>query len=282
MKFKAVFIFFNIIFILFLALICLMPGFVLGPELTAAFWRTNWFPVLILGIVLAGFDGYFIVNRKLYTLLEKEDWPALVHYLEDRVVRRGKFSPRLVRLLANIYLVLSDSPSVMSLENKAAIAKPSLVEANVLVFGTARILGRDINGAAHFFGSRLDSAKPALKQWVRWYYGFSLLLGKQYQAAADEFSLLVKHSPDPLISGLASFFLINILSTALPDSAGELTGAANNGRDRVRKALRNRRGWSRETSALSTEIHAAALAKYLEEAGNWLYNFSDEKTKDKV
>jgi hypothetical protein len=271
-KFKAVFIFFNVVLVFFLIILCLVPFFTLGSGFSSAFWHANWFLILILGAILAVFDGYFIANRKLYALLEKEDWPALVHYLEDRVIRQGKFSPGLVRLLANTYLVLSDSPSVMSLENKAGIAKPSLVESNVLVFGTARILGRDINGAVHFFGSRVDSAKPALRQWVRWYYGFSLLLDKQYDHGADEFSMLAKNSPDALIAGMASFFLSDALAKALPDRAAELDGAAEEGRDRVKQVLRARKDWARETAAISTEIHAAALAKYFEEAGAWLYD----------
>jgi hypothetical protein len=258
--------------VIFLAILLLVPFFTLGSGFSSAFWQANWVLILILGAVLLAFDAYFIFNRKLYALLEKEDWPALVHYLEDRVIRQGKFSPHLVRLLANTYLVLSDSPSVMSLENKAAIAKPSLVESNVLVFGTARILGRDINGAVHFFGSRLDGVKPALKQWVRWYYGFSLLLDKQYDQAADEFSMLAKNSPDALIAGMAAFFLNGILAKTLPDHFAELDGAAAEGRERVKKALRSRKEWSRETAALSTEIHAAVLAKYFDEAGAWLYD----------
>jgi hypothetical protein len=281
-KFKTVFILFNSTIAVFLAVLCLTPGLVLGYDFVLMFWQTNWFLFLLLAVILVGFDSYFIANWKLYGLLEREDWPALVHYLEDRVIRRGKFSPRLVRLLANTYLVLSDSPSVLSLENKAAIAKPSLVESNVLVFGTARILGRDIRGAVHFFGSRLDRVKPALKQWVRWYYGFSLMLDKQYRPAADEFSLLAENSPDGVVVGLASFFLNDIIVKALPDSAGEFNAAADKGRARVKKNLRGRKDWNRAVSALSTEIHAAALAMYLEEAGNWLYNFPGEKTKDNV
>jgi hypothetical protein len=271
-RFKTVFILFNGIMAVFLAVLCLMPGLILGADFARVFWEANWFMVLLLGVILAGFDGYFVANRKLYDLLEREDWPALVHYLEDRVIRRGKFSPPLVRLLANTYLVLSDSASVLSLENKAAVAKPSLVESNVLVFGVARILGRDIRGAVHFFGSRLAGSRPAMKQWVRWYYGFSLMLDRQYRPAADEFSALAERSPDGLVAGLASFFLNGSIAAALSESAGALTASAGKGRDRVKKTLRSRSAWNQAASALSTEIHAAALASYLEEAGNWLYH----------
>ncbi|MDL2230060.1 hypothetical protein LJC14_07420, partial [Treponema sp. OttesenSCG-928-L16] len=80
------------------------------------------------------------MNRRLFYLLEREDWPALVQYLEGKVMRGGNYSPRLVKLLANTYLVLSDPRSVMALERKLAAAKPALLDRNALVFGAARIL----------------------------------------------------------------------------------------------------------------------------------------------
>jgi hypothetical protein len=272
LKFKTIFILFNIILIIFLAVLCLTPTFFLGMAFASAFWQANWFLVLILAAILVGFDSYFIMNRRLYTLLEKEDWPALVRYLEDKVVRQGKYSPNLVRLLANTYLVLSDSPSVMSLENKAAIARPSLVENNVLIFGAARILGHDIPGAVRFFETRVASAKPAQRQWMHWYYGFALLLNKQYERSAEEFSLLARLSSDGVTTGLAAFFLIDTLVKALPDQGADLEAAAAEGKERVRKSMPHLRDWARETAGICTEIHAAALSKYMEEAGAWLYS----------
>jgi hypothetical protein len=177
LKFQSVFIAFNILLVIFLAVIILSPILFMrnlelqtisqNSDIIAFFLRSNWILMITLAMILAGFDVFYIINRKLYALLEKEDWPALVNYLEDRILRQGKYSSRLVRLLANTYLVLSDSPAVMSLENKAAMAKPSLVDDNVLIFGTARILGRDAAGAARFFEARLKSVKPPLCLWVK-------------------------------------------------------------------------------------------------------------------
>ena len=204
-------------------------------------------------------------------LLEKEDWPALVRYLEDRVIQKGRYSSRLVRLLANSYLVLSDSEAVMSLENKVAIAKPALVDANSLVFGTARILGKDISGALHFFETRKDRVKSELREWVRWYYGFSLLLDRQFEKSAGEFSLLSRLSKDAVVTALSSYFLSETIARVLPEKESELLKISAEGRERVRKALPQINNWNREISSLSTEIHAAALSKYLEETGQWLY-----------
>jgi len=176
-----------------------------------------------------------------------------------------------VRLLANSYLVLSDSAAVMSLENKVAIAKPALVDANVLVFGTARILGKDIFGAVRFFEARRDTVKPGLKEWVRWYHGFALLLDRKFEGAADEFSLLARMSKDGVITGLSSYFLTNVIARAMPDKEQEFLSISSGGKERVLQALPQLKNWNREISRLSTEIHAAALSKYMEETGRWLY-----------
>jgi len=222
-------------------------------------------------MILAGFDVFYFMNRKLYSLLEKEDWPALVIYLEERVLRQGKYSSKFVRLLANTYLVLSDSTSVMSLENKAAMARSSLVNENVLVFGTARILGKDINGAVRFFESRLNTVKPSKRPWVRWYYGFALLLDRQYEKSAKEFTTLAGSCSDGVICGLSSYFLGNMLGKSLPQDK-TLESAAKEGRERVIKTFPGLESWNRETARINAEIHTAVLAKYMEEAGQWLYN----------
>jgi hypothetical protein len=159
----------------------------------------------------------------------------------------------------------------MSLENKAAIVKPGLVEDNALVFGTARILGGDISGAVHFFETRKDRVKPGLREWMRWYHGFSLLLDRQFEKAGEEFSLLARVSADGVISALSSYFLSETLARLLPESRGEYLEISSSGRERVMKALPGLKDWNREVTKLSSEIHAAALSKYMEETGKWLY-----------
>ena len=204
-------------------------------------------------------------------LLEKEDWPALVRYLEDKVIQKGNYSSSLVRLLANSYLVLSDSQAVMSLENKVAVIKPSLIDANALVFGTARILGKDISGAVRFFEVRKETAKPALKDWVSWYYGFAMLLNRQFEEAGREFSFLTRISRDGVVTALASYFLSETLAQVLPEKWLEYREVAAKGKERVMKAIPEAKNWKQETSRLSTEIHAAAISKYMEETRGWLY-----------
>jgi hypothetical protein len=283
LKFQSVFILFNILFAFFLAIIIVSPA--LLPEnidqsspLTFLFLRSNWVLMILLACAMAGFDVFYLLNRRLYTLLEKEDWPALITYLEDRVIRQGKYTPRLVLLLANTYLVLSDSPAVMSLEKKAAMAKPSLVDKNTLVFGTARVLGRDFSGAVHFFEARLDIVKPGLRHWVHWYFAFSLLLSRQYDKAAEEFTRLIAICNDGIITGLSAYFLSTTIRKSLPEKSDSLDEEAKKGRERVLKALPAYKHWAKETGRKKTEIHITVLSQYIDEAGKWLYGGQNESS----
>ena len=248
-----------------------LPLFFLGSSFSASFWRFNWPLLAVLVVLYIAFNIFYFTNRQLFLLLEKEDWPALVRYLEDIVIQKGRYSTRLVRLLANSYLVLSDTAAVMSLENKTAVAKPGLIDLNALVFGTARILGKDITGAVRFFKSRKETVKAGLKEWVSWYYGFALLLNRQYEEAGEEFSHLAKISKDGVITGLASYFLSDTIARNSPEKEYEYKEIARDGRERVKKALGSEKNWNREVSRLSMEIHAAALTRYMEETGRWLY-----------
>ena len=203
--------------------------------------------------------------------MEKEDWPALVHYLEYEVFTKGRYSARLVRLLATSYLVLSDTEGVINLENKTAIAKPALLEANVLVFGAGRILGKDFSGAARFFEARKYTAKPALKEWVSWFMGFSFLLDYRLQGAADEFSFLARESKNAVVTALSSYFLSETLSRVLPEREKELMEISSIGKNRALIALPDFESWRREISKISTEIHIVIISKYIDATGVWLY-----------
>ena len=271
MKIQSIFILFNVILIFFIAIICFFPTLILGAELASFLWRNNWVLLLVFISLLVVFDSFYFANRKLYSLLEKEDWPALVHYLEDKVLRQGKYSKRLVLLLANTYIVLSDSSAVLNLENKAAMVKVSLVDDNALVFGTARILGKDFPGAIRFFEAKLSTVKPGLRIWMAWYFAFALLLNRQYEKAKEEFSRLAWSCDDEVITGLSAFILANTIIKALPEYKLALESIIIEGRVRVLKALPQQKDWERALERIKTEVHALVLSKILLETEQWLY-----------
>jgi len=280
-KFKYIIIGFNILIVIFLLVIILTPVIILGSEYALKFWASGWPLALILFVSLIALNVFFLSNHRLFMLLEKEDWPALVDYLEHRIFDNNRYSPRLVRLLANSYIVLSDSAGVLSLEKKVAAAKPALLDRFALVFGSARILNGDPAGAADFFHARLwtgaGSERGGLKnprikdiQWVHFFYGFSLLLSRIFDKAGAEFRSLALASDDFIVTGLSAWFLFDTLCkfSADPDECRDI---ARKGRLRVTAKLKNIQDWRRETVKIESEVHTAIIKKYIDQCALWVY-----------
>jgi hypothetical protein len=226
------------------------------------------------------FPGFF----SLLGLLDREDWPALVCFLEDRVIKRGRYRPGEVRLLAQAYLLLGEPLPVLALENGAAAVNPGLLEQCALLFGAARLLAGDNAGAARFFTERESRVRYRDRAWVAWYRGFALFMDNRYGEAADSFSQSARGPAEPLCAGLAAWFLADSLALILPDRSGELSRVAGEGRARARLRLRGRAAWDRAAGRLRggpqgrlrggprREFWGLIAGKYLDETASWLYN----------
>jgi hypothetical protein len=244
-----------------------LPG--TAPE--RFFFDALWPAALVLLAPLLGLDLFYCLNSRLLSLLEREDWPALAQYLEKRVLKEGRYRPILVRLLVNTYLVLADSAAIISLENKLALVKPSLVDANLLTFAAARILSRDYAGAARFLEGRTRAPQAEAAGWPGWYYGFALLLDRRFPEAAVQFAALALNAAEPAVIGLSACFLAENLAGALPDRRLELTAAAMDGKNRLKKAFPRRETWERQISRTTEDAHIAILSTYIGQTTGWLY-----------
>jgi hypothetical protein len=275
LKFKHIFIIFNIIIVISIALIVFLSFTVLKGELPLAFLGSVWPMIFLLTAVLIILDVCYYNNRHLFYLLEREDWPALVQYLESEVFRKGRYLHHMVRLLANTYLVLSDVRSVMSLENKIAVIKPVLLDKNVLVFAAARLLGGDAAGAVKFLEAWLNTrgkrSRQAGSSWVRLYYGFALLLNRRFPEAADQCMILCTESGDAVVTGLSAYFLSETISAFLPLRKEELYLAFEEGRRRTLRVFPGPTQWNRASFRLRNEIHIVILTDYIKKTGAWLY-----------
>ena len=270
MKFKHLIIAFSVIIIVIISVIALLSLLSAGPEFAANF-RYIIIPLLLFMFLLLVCIGiFFLLNYRLFSLLEREDWPALAYYLEQKIFVKNRYNARYVQLLASSYLVISDYNSVLKLENKAMISKPSVVDKNILLFGAARILSARPKEAVAFFISHMGKCRARDRQWVRWYYGFSQLLAGAFNIAEPEFTSLAVSSSDALITGLSAYFLHSSIEKYSLKS-GECRAAAENGRSRVVSALINPGGWKIEAEKMGTEIHIAIIRKYIDEAGKWLF-----------
>ena len=141
----------------------------------------------------------------------------------------------------------------------------------MLIFGAARVLSGNHQEAALFFKNNLGKCGQNDKQWVRWFYGFSLLLGGDFRQAEPEFLSLAITSDSILITGLSAYFLRNTIEKHSSDSQ-KCRETSENGRERVKNALNNLENWQKEKEKMGSEIHVAIISKYINEAGKWLFN----------
>ncbi|MDR1869228.1 MAG: hypothetical protein LBQ82_04500 [Treponema sp.] len=280
MKFKYLIIAFSIILVLILLTLALLPMFIAGPE-SAASLRYITLPLLLsMSTILVCLGIYFLLNYRLFSLLEREDWPALAYYLEQKIFVKNRYSVSKVRLLASSYMVISDYASVLKLENKTLHAKPAVVEKNALVFGSARILGGKNEDAAAFFKTHLDKGriKGKEREWIRLFYGFSNLLGGAFSKAEPEFLTLAVSSRDALITGLSAYFLEkNLVKNSLKPE--DCRSASKNGRSRVLETLKNAGNWDNEVKKMAAEIHVTIIRKYVDEAGKWIFDNISQEAK---
>jgi hypothetical protein len=236
-----------------------------------------------MSVILVCLGIFFLFNYRLFLLLEREDWPALAYYLEQKIFVKNRYNSRLVKLLASSYMVISDYPSVLKLENKTFLAKKSVVEKNVLVFGAARVISGDYKGATAFFKIHLDKSnlRKQDREWVRWFYGFSWLLSGVFDKAENEFLSTAVSSESALITGISAFFLAkNLVNKSLRQQG--CLAAAEKGRSRVVEALKKFEGWIKEVKKAETEIHVAIIRKYIDQAGKWLFSVKETASPDKL
>ena len=271
MKFKYLIVVFTIIISIVILVTALLPLIMYRPEFVINFRYITLPLLLFMGLFLTCMCIYFFINYRLFSLLEREDWPALAYYLEQKIYLKRKYSNKNVRLLASSYLVISDYQSVLKLENKAILAKPSVVYKNLLIFGAARILSGSHTDAAGFFKSNMGKCEKKDKQWLNWFYGFSMLLSGDFNQAEPDFLSLAVSSDNVLITGLSSYFLHSSIEkrSINPDKCSEI---AENGRKRVLNTVKTIENWGKETDKVGAEIHIAIIRKYIDEAGKWLFS----------
>jgi hypothetical protein len=254
-------------------MLVVVPLFI-SETVVSANLRVMTLPLIIFIVVILFVIGiFFLINYRLLSLLEREDWPALAYYLEQKIYGKNRYSNRNVRLLASSYMVISDYFSVLKLESKAALARPSVIDKNILIFGSARILSGKYTEASAFFRNSIEKGNlnPKDEEWVKWFCGFSNLLNGSFSQVEPEFTSMAATSPDAVITGISAFFLFNNIAKHSHDHAACMD-AADVGRTRVKKALKTAGEWKKEVDRIGTEIHVAIIRKYVDEARDWIYS----------
>ncbi len=204
MKFKTLYILFNAVIVAAFLIIFLLPLALLGADYFRLFAQKNWIAGVLFLATLIIINGYFALNWKLFRLLEREDWPALIRHLEDSIYRRGRITKSSCRLLLNAYLIRGSTEPIAALEARVRRDRPGLLPALALPFGLPYLLRGDPQAAAEYFGPLAAEDGVADRGWIRWNYAFSLMQLKKQGEAGAELQNLLRQRPAPELRLLES------------------------------------------------------------------------------
>jgi hypothetical protein len=270
MKFRTIFILFNVVILTSFVFVFLLPIFLLGAGSSLAFWKDNWYLAGLFLVLLGGLNGFFLLNRKTFSLVEREDWGALSAHLVSLMFPKGRFRSGQVRLLVNAYLLQSDVAGIERLESELAAKKPELLRRNALLFGVTRLLRNKSDEAEAFFASYLDSKDVESRPWLRFDYGFSLVLQKR---AAEALPYLEEGAKarDPVLCLLSAYLLGSVgASSKDGEERTSCVATAEAARESLKKRFAAAK-WNKEVDRAKSEVHIVILSKLIDDAGRWLY-----------
>jgi hypothetical protein len=265
MKFRILFVLFNFVIIAAFALIVFMPAMVLGWEYSQVFWRGNWPVAIVFAVVLAGLNTYFGFNWQLFTLLEREDWPKLIDYLEERVVEKGRPGRQRLRVLINAYVVTGAAEKITSLELRLREIGPSWVVRFPLEFGIPYLLNNDAPAMERFYGEMKENSKCPEPLWVRWNFAFALILQQKVDDARAILMSIADETRNPVQQLLTAYLLDSV--AAEDESAMRVVS-------RIQSAFQSRYGggrWERELERHRTGLQVLVLTKLINDASQWAF-----------
>jgi hypothetical protein len=270
-KFRTIYILFNIIVVISFLFVFLLPFFLLGPGYSLTFWKGNWYLALIFLAVIAALNAFFIVNWKIFVLVEKEDWSALSVHLVDRIFRRKRYSGRHVNLLVNAYLLQSDVEGIDRLEAELAARRPELLRRSAVLFGVTRLLRNRPEDAEAFLKPYLGAKDAEYRDWLRFDYAFSLSLQRRFTDAAP-FLREGCSSRDAVLALLSAYLLGSLAAASAPGESerASLKKQAEATRLSLRKRFPGRR-WNREVERAKGEVHIVVLSRLIDDAARWLF-----------
>ncbi|MBN2533144.1 MAG: hypothetical protein JXB88_09645 [Spirochaetales bacterium] len=207
MKFKSIFIVFNIVIAFSFLFFFLMPVFIFGLDNLFLVFSKYWIALSLFLVLLIVFNVYFIINWKFFRLLENEDWYGLINYLENRIYHRRIISKRSIKILLNTYLCTSNSEGIKKLAGFLKKQKPFLVSFYSLRFSIPYLIADTPEESELFFKYLLQDQKLKHRDWITWDYGIILMQQKKRDEAITTFSSLLFPNVDAIIYLLALYML---------------------------------------------------------------------------
>ena len=269
MKFRILFALFNFVIVAAFALIVLMPALVLGWEYSQVFWRGNWPVAIVFAAVLGGLNTYFGINWRLFTLLEREDWQGLIDHLEQKILVKNRLGKQRLRVLINAYVVTGASDRISELEMRLREIDSAWVSRFPLEFGIPYLLKNDASAMERFFGEMKERSDCPEPVWVRWNYGFAMILQQKLDEARAILMAIADETKNPVQQLLIAYLLDS--ASAHDESARSVVG-------KLKSALQSRyQGdrWERELERQRSGLQVLVLSKLIDDASRWAFGRGD-------
>ena len=213
MKFKTLFLLFNAIIVISFAFIFLMPLPVLGWEYALSFWGQNWLIAVLFVVLLAGIDSYFLAQWRLFSLLEREDWPGLTALLEEELGRRGVLSLQRTKIFLNACLISQNPGRISLLRDDYVSRKVKFLPKVALSLGLPLVLEGKAPAIEEFFGPLAEDKRTGSdRPWIRWCLAFGRLLNQDAERARSLLERGLSDKSQPLLQLLSLYLLDNLKS----------------------------------------------------------------------
>ena len=168
MRFKSIFWLFNIVVVIALIIFAGASFFLFGKDYAAVYWGNMWFVAVLFLLFIGVLDFYFIRNWSLFELLEAEDWPALLAWLENRLYTRGQIRRPYANLLINTALSVANYDAVKKLDAEIRQRKPELMRHLGVSLGIPHIKEENRNAILDHYNPLADDPKTHRRDWARW------------------------------------------------------------------------------------------------------------------
>ncbi len=263
MKFKTIFIIFNAVIVFSFLFIFLMPLVLLGGDYFSVFVSKNRLAAILFLVTLVLINSYFIGNWRLFSLLEKENWPELIAFLEEQIYQKSRFRQNYLKMLVNTYLLTSSIPAIGKLEVLVAQKKPELQKKFALQFGIPYLLKNSPEESKKYFSRFLDDPKVENREWIRWNHAFALMQLKEFVPAQEALLRLID-CKDAVILMLTLYMLDSYAA-----SSADIRNSVDQGREKLR-AQYTLEKWKKKTGA-SRNMEMVLLSQIISDATNWLF-----------
>lgn len=271
MKFKVIFIIFNVIITLSFLLIFLMPIFLMGFNFFSLLLPQNYIIAAIFILFLILFNTYFLLNWRLFEYFEKEDWNGLKTYLEGIIFSKNKINTKRIKILINAYIMTSNLEGIIKLEKCLMEKQPNKIKDFAIQFSIPYLLSQTPEQAENFFNYLLSLPNLKQKNWIQWNKAFCLMQQNKTENVKNELISLLDTKND---------FILKLLTLYLLDS---YSNNDKNIKDKIKKTVNqylrqiDKKKWQKILNKAKNNIEVVILSKVINDASEWFFAFSQDK-----